>query len=117
MGNPVRLILTGGHTHDSVPVRELLQGVVAEHLLADKAYDNDALIQDMQRRGINAVIPPKRNRRIQREYDKYLYKERHLIECFFCKIKEFRRVASRYEKLGQTFLTMVTIASCLIWMR
>lgn len=117
MGNPVRLLLTGGQTHDSVPVRELLRGIVAEHLLADKAYDNDALIQDIEHRGINAVIPPKRNRRIQREYDRHLYKERHLIECFFCKIKEFRRVASRYEKLGQTFLAMVTIASCLIWMR
>ena len=63
------------------------------------------------------MIPPKKNRRVQREYDRHLYKERHLVECFFCKIKEFRRIATRYEKLARTFLTMLTIASCLIWLR
>ena len=117
LGNPVRLLLTGGQTHDSVPARKLLSGIIAEYVLADKAYDTDSLLVDVENRGITAVIPPRRNRRVQREYDKHLYKERHLIECFFCKLKEFRRVASRYEKLGSTFLAMVTIAACLIWMR
>ena len=117
MGNPVRLFLTGGQTHDSVPGRTLLRGIIAEYVLADKAYDTDSLIVDIESHGATAVIPPRRNRRVQREYDKHLYKERHLIECFFCKLKEFRRVASRYEKLSSTFLAMVTIASCLIWMR
>lgn len=117
LGNPVRLLLTGGQTHDSVPARKLLSGIIAEYVLADKAYDTDSLLVDVENRGITAVIPPRRNRRVQREYDKHLYKERHLIECFFCKLKEFRRVASRYEKLGATFLAMVTIAAWLIWMR
>lgn len=116
LGNPVRLLLIGGQTHDSVPARKLLSGIIAEYVLADKAYDTDSLLVDVENRGITAVIPPRRNRRVQREYDKHLYKERHLIECFFCKLKEFRRVASRYEKLGATFLAMVTIAACLIWM-
>lgn len=117
LGNPVRLLLTGGQTHDSMPARKLLSGIIAEYVLADKAYDTDSLLVDVKNRGITAVIPPRRNRRVQREYDKHLYKERHLIECFFCKLKEFRRVASRYEKLSSTFLAMVTIAACLIWMR
>ena len=117
LGNPIRLLLTGGQTHDSVPVRELLSGIIAEYILADKAYDKDSLIIDVENGGATAVIPPRRNRLVQRAYDKHLYKERHLIECFFCKLKEFRRVASRYEKLGSTFLAMITIASCLIWMR
>lgn len=117
LGNPIRLLLTGGQTHDSVPVRELLSGIIAKYILADKAYDKDSLIIDVENAGATAVIPPRRNRLVQRAYDKHLYKERHLIECFFCKLKEFRRVASRYEKLGSTFLAMVTIASCLIWMR
>lgn len=63
------------------------------------------------------MIPSSSNRRIQRVYDKHIYKERHLIECFFCKIKEFPRIATRYEILAATFLTMVAIASCLIWLR
>jgi len=113
----VRLQLTGGQVHDSVPALDILSGHTAQYVIADKAYDVDAIVAEVERRGAIAVIPPKRNRRHQRPYDKHLYKERHLVECFFCKIKEFRRIATRYEKLAITFLAMVTIAACLIWLR
>jgi transposase len=117
LGNPLHLQLTGGQVHDSVPALSILSGHTAQHVIADKAYDVDAIVAEVERLGATAVIPPKRNRRQQRPYDKHLYKERHLVECFFCKIKEFRRVATRYEKLAITFLAMVTIAACLIWLR
>ncbi len=117
LGNPVRLKLTGGQVHDSVPAIEIISDLSAKYFIADKAYDVDRILEELNRRGFVSVIPPKRNRREQRPYDRHVYKERHLVECFFCKIKEFRRVATRYEKLEKTFLAMVTIASCLIWLR
>ena len=117
LGNPIRLKLTGGNAHDSVPALELIGGLSADNVIADKAYDAQTIIELIQAQGSNPVIPPKKNRIEQREYDKHLYKERHLVECFFCKLKEFRRIATRYEKLSVTYLAMVTIASCLIWLR
>lgn len=118
LGNPIRLKITdGGQVHDIVPAAELIEGIAADHVGADKAYDAQNLIDFILKQGATAVIPPKKNRRVQRGYDRHLYKERHLIECFFCKIKEFRRIVTRYEKLARTFLTMLTIASCLIWLR
>lgn len=117
LGNPIRLKRTGGQVHDIVPAAELIEGIAADHVGADKAYDAQNFIDFILKQGATPVIPPKKNRRVQRGYDRHLYKERHLIECFFCKIKEFRRIATRYEKLARTFLTMLTIASCLIWLR
>jgi transposase len=117
LGNPIRLQITGGQTHDSVPATDLIEGLFAIHVVADKAYDTDYIINKIKQQGAIPVIPPKRNRRDQRSYDAHIYKGRHLVACFFCKIKEFRRVATRYEKLATTFLAMATIASCLIWMR
>ena len=117
LGNPIRLKLTGGNAHDSVPALELIEGLTAYNVIGDKAYDAQTIIELIKTQGSNPVIPPKKNRIEQREYDKHLYKERHLVECFFCKLKEFRRIATRYEKLSVTYLAMVTIASCLIWLR
>ena len=100
-----------------MPATELSEGVSDDHVAANKAYDAQYFIDLILKQGAVPVIPPKKNRRVQREYDRHLYKERHLVECFFCKIKDFRRIATRYEKLARTFLTMLTIASCLIWLR
>lgn len=111
------MLLTGGHVHDSIPAGGLIDGLKAELFLADKAYDAERLAAQIIAQGAVPVIPSISNRRIQRDYDKHIYKERHLIECFFCKIKEFRRIATRYEKLAANFMTMVAIASCLIWLR
>jgi transposase len=117
LGNPLQLKLTGGQVHDSVPAVELIEGLTAEHVIADKAFDAQHIVDAIVKQGAVPVIPPRENRRDQRAYDKHLYRERHLVECFFCKLKEFRRVATRYDKLEITYLTMVTIASCLIWLR
>ena len=79
----------------SVPALELIGGLSAYNVIADKAYDAQNIIELIQAQGSNPIIPPKKNRIEQREYDKHLYKERHLVECFFCKLKEFRRIATR----------------------
>lgn len=117
LGNPLRILLTGGNVHDMVPARDLIAGLKANQLIADRAYDAQAMIDEAHSMRAQLVIPPKSNRLVQREYDRHIYKERHLVECFFAKIKTFRRVATRYEKLAWTFRAVVPIAACLIWLQ
>jgi putative transposase len=94
----------------------LLEEVDPEAFLADKAYDADALIGALVGRGITPVIPPKANRLIKRETDFALYRERNLVERFFCKLKGFRAIATRYDKLASTFLAAVQLVSALFWL-
>ncbi|NUX01451.1 transposase, partial [Wolbachia endosymbiont of Madathamugadia hiepei] len=82
----------------------------------DKGYDSDAFVASLENRKCKAVIPPKRNRKVQRDYDKHLYKERHLIECFFGKIKNFRRVFSRFDKTAEVFMGFLNFVGSLIWL-
>jgi len=90
--------------------------VKPEAFLADKAYDADALIEALNQRKITPVIPPKANRTIKRETDFILYRERNLVERFFCKLKGFRAIATRYDKLADTFLAAVQLVSALFWL-
>src|SRR3990167_10456466 len=101
LGNPVDFILTGGEVHDSVCANDLLDGKSADFVLADKAYDSDKILEKIDAIGATAVIPPKSNRKTQREYDKIYYKERNLVERFFCRLKQFRGIATRYCKRGE----------------
>jgi transposase len=95
----------------------LISGLSAGFLLTDKAYDADAFINLALSQGSHVVIPPKSNRRDQRDYDRHIYKERHLVECFFAKLKSFRRISTRYDKLAQSFKAAVMIAACLVWLQ
>ena len=117
LGNPLRLLLTAGQRHDSPQASALIEGYEPVALLADKGYDSDALIKSVTARGIEAVIPPKKNRLVQREYDRHLYRERHLIECFIGKVKQYRRVFSRFEKLSKNYLGFLSFVSALVWLR
>ena len=117
LGSPLRFILTGGQESDIGQAEHLLAGIHAGALLADKAYDADALLNTLKETRIEAVIPPKANRTVQRPYDEHLYKERHLIECFFGKMKHSRRIFSRYEKLAMNYLSMLSFVGTLIWLR
>ncbi len=95
----------------------LLPMVEAQTVLADKGYDADErVIRLLEQAGKTVVIPPKRNRKDQREYDKELYKSRHLIENFFCKLKQFRAIATRYDKTARNFLAAVYLAASAIWL-
>ena len=117
LGNPLRFILTAGQSHDSTQAEPLITKYEFERLIADKSYDFDDLLQQLAERGVEAVIPPRSNRKQQREYDKHLYKERHLVECFINKIKHYRRVFSRFEKLAKRYLAFLSFAGALIWLR
>ena len=86
-------------------------------MIADKAFDSDALVRAVERRGAEAVIPPKKNRRVLRSYDKHLYKERKKVEWFINLLKQYRRVATRYEKTARNFLGFVHVASIMILLR
>lgn len=85
--------------------------------MADKAYDADArMIEPLEAAGRMVVIPSKKNRKQAREYGKHLYKERHLLEHFFCKLKQFRAIATRYDKTARDFLVAIHLASAVIWL-
>jgi transposase len=86
-------------------------------LIANKGYDSDALIKAVMAKGLCAVIPPKKNRKEMHEYDEHLYRERHLIECFITKIKQYRRVFSRFEKLPKNYMGFLSFVNALVWLR
>ena len=117
LGNPLRLLLTAGQCHDSPQASALIEGYEPHVLIADKGYDSGPLIESITALGIEAVIPPKKNRLVPREYDRHLYRERHLIECFIGKIKHYRRVFSRFEKLSKNYLGFLSFVSALVWLR
>ena len=101
LGNPVRLLITAGQASEYGQVNHLLENLDYQYLLADKGYDSDEVIQKVLGSGAEPVIPPRSNRKEQRFYDKHIYKERNLVERLFLKLKNFRRVATRYERLGR----------------
>jgi putative transposase len=117
LGLPVRLIVGPGQQNDAARGDELVDGLRAEAVLADKGYDSDRLLKKIEDQGGEPVIPPRRHRKVQRTYDKHLYKERNAVERFFNKLKQFRRVATRYDKLLANFLGFVKIAAIAIWLR
>jgi transposase len=109
--------LTEGQAHDLDGSDVFLEELEAEALLADKAFDADErVLKKLEARGIEAVIPPKSNRKKSRQYNKELYKARHLIENFFAKLKQYRAIATRYDKLLNSFLGGIYLASIVIWL-
>lgn len=117
LGNPLRFLLTGGQRHDMTQADSLIEDFDFECVIADRSYDSEDFLQKIAEKDAVAVIPPRRNRKEQREYDRHLYKERHLIECFFNKIKHYRRIFSRFEKLDKRLLGFLSFAGTLIWLR
>ena len=117
LGNPVAFKLTAGEAHDLVGADALLPHVAAPTLIADKAYDADErVIRRLAEAGKRAVIPLRRNRTTRREFDQHLYQARHLIENFFCKLKQFRAIATRYDKTARNFRAAIYLAAATIWL-
>ena len=116
LGNPLRFVLTPGQRHDSKPVPELLENLPTKALLADKAYDSNKIVQFAQEQGMEVIISSKVNRKQQRALDKHRYKARHLIENLFQRMKVFRRIAIRYDKLDDRFMGFVHIAGIMKWL-
>src|SRR5260221_205575 len=114
LGTPANLMLTAGQVHDLACAQDLIENADPEALIGDKAYDADPLIDTLAEREITPVIPPKSNRKTKRDCDFALYRERNLIERFFNKIKHFRAIATRYDKLARNFLAAVQLVSAII---
>lgn len=117
LGNPLRFILTPGQKHDITQAQNLIEGYQNTFIIADKGYDSDDFIQYILDSQSISVIPSKSNRLNPRDYDKHIYKERNLVECFFGKIKHFRRVFSRFDKRARTFMAFLHFVGMLIWLR
>lgn len=117
LGNPMRLRLTAGQCHDITQAVDLVEGFAFEHLIADRGYAAQEFFDWIVESGAKPVIPPHQRAKKAREYDKWLYCERHLVECFINKIKHFRRVFSRYDKLASRYLGFLQFVSSLIWLR
>ena len=109
------MLVTEGTTADCTQAAKLIEGIDAEGLIADRGYDVDAIISQAMLLRMEIVIPPKRNRRIERVYDKELYKLRHLIENAFLALKQWRGIATRYAKNISSFLASVHIRCIAIW--
>lgn len=116
LGNPVHVHITGGHVHDVTEAPRLIEQAKGKNFIGDKGYDADSVIAAIEARGMTPVIPSKRNRKVQRTIDSHVYKERHLVENFFCKIKRYRRVATRYEKNAANYLGFVLFAAIRVWL-
>lgn len=116
LGQLARWTLTPGQTHDVTQAATLLGSLRAHSVAADKAYDADTLIQHIQQSGAQVVIPPRQNRKQQRPYDRHQYRHRNLVERFFCRMKHFRRIATRYDKLASRFSTFIALVACFIWL-
>ena len=117
LGNPLRIRLTPGQRHEMTQAEALLQGLPVAILIADTAFDADAFRAHLAARGATAVIPSNRSRAQAVAHDPELYKERHLVECFINKIKHFRRIATRYDKTAQAFMSMICITCMMVWLR
>ena len=109
--------VTAGQVNDCTQAIVLLGERTTEYVLADKGYDTDAIVEHVETMGAVAVIPPKSNRKQQREYDKNLYKQRNRIERCFNKLKQFRHIATRYDRSALNYLAMVKIACLRLWLR
>lgn len=116
LGNPLRVILTAGQVSDIEQAAELIKDLPVQFIVADKGYDSDAFVATIAAQGGQAVIPPRSNRLHPRSFDRHLYKDRNLIERFFGRIKQFRRIATRYDKLDSSFLSVIHIACAFVWL-
>ncbi|MEM9148815.1 MAG: IS5 family transposase [Pseudomonadota bacterium] len=117
LGLPIRFVVGPGQQNEMAAAYALIKGIHAGAVLADRAYDADGFHDLILEQGGRPVIPPRRTRRHQHDYDRALYAARHSIECFFGKLKQFRRVATRYDKLAETYLGFVKLAAIHIWLR
>jgi transposase len=117
LGLPIKFILTPGQSSEIKHAPELIKDIRDANILGDKAFDCDEFINQIISQNCTPVIPPRSNRKVPRDVDYYLYKERHLVECFFSKVKHFRRIFSRFDKMAVAYMGFLAFASAIIWLR
>lgn len=118
-GNPIDFEVTGGEVHDSKVADKVIEKIgAADHLIADKGYDSDVIREKVKELGMNPVIPRKSNsKKPNPEFDRHLYKMRHLVENLFARLKHYRSIATRFEKLARNFKAMAYLACSMIWLK
>jgi transposase len=117
LGLPVKLVLTPGQAADVTQAETLLEGAPFAVVIADRGYDSQAVVDAIEAKGGEAVIPTRKTRKVQRDIDRERYKDRNLAERFWARVKQYRRVATRYEKTARNFLALVHVASIMILLR
>ncbi len=117
LGRPLRLLIAAGQSHDILAAPALIAGLTPQTVMADRAYDSNALRQEIDKIGAKAVIPSTRSRKAPIPHDPILYRLRNRIERCFNKLKHFRRFATRYDRLSAHYLAFIQIAATMIWMR
>ena len=117
LGYPLRLRLTAGQRHDITQAPDLIAGFEFDRVIADRGYAGQDFVDLVLARGAEPVIPPHQRAKTKRAYDTWLYRERQLVECFIGKLKHFRRVFSRFDKLASHYLGFLQFVSVLIWLR
>ena len=117
LGCPVRFVLTAGQKGDAPQAEALIKDLPAQVVMADTAYDSDQIRRVIKDKGAKAVVPNNPSRPTKHPLDKHLYAQRHLVECCFSKLKQFRRIATRYEKTARNYLAMVALAAAVLWLR
>ena len=117
LGNPLRFTLTAGQNHDITQADQLIEGMDSEYVIADRGYDSDEFRETIANSGSVAVIPSRSNRKEPHRYDKYLYRERHLVECLIGKMKHYRRIFSRFDKLADRYLSFLQFVGSMIWLK
>ena len=116
LGNPLRVILSAGQIADIDYASALIENLPVQAVVADKGYDADHFVATIEAAGAEAVIPPRSNRIEPREFDRHLYRARNLVERFFARLKHFRRIATRYDKLAKSFLSFIHLACAFVWL-
>jgi len=114
IGTLIRFVILPGQSHDRMAIPDLLQDIAFTTWIGDTACDSDALLDRLAEHGVKTVIPPKKNRTLPRTFDRDTYRERHRIENFFCKIKEFRAIATRYDKTASSFAAGIHLVAGVI---
>ncbi|MCX5925698.1 MAG: IS5 family transposase [Candidatus Dependentiae bacterium] len=117
LGNPLQFINTPGQASDMTQAEPLTHGVKDCNVMADRGYDSDSFRSNLNKKSCNPIIPGRKNRIKAIEYDKDLYKERHLVECCFSKMKQFRRIFSRFDKTKRNFLSFLSFVGACLWLR
>ena len=117
LGNPLKFLITPGQSSDFKKASELIENATGSYILGDKGYDSDAVRAQVYAQNCIPVIPGKSNRKVAIEYDKDIYKERHVVECFFSKLKQFRRTFSRFDKSLRNFGAFLSFVGAILWLR
>ena len=110
------MLLSGGEVADITMAPSLVEGLMGEYLLADKGYDSAEFVKALEADGMTVVIPSRKNRLVPREYDRVIYRERNAVERLLNRLKNCRRVATRYEKTARNYLAMLQLAGTMLWL-